>query len=138
MEDFGYRNDIRDLNNVAPRVGFAWNVKGDNDFVIRGGTGIYFSSANSPTSRSTQALWNGQRVITNTFVNDGKPGWVLDPTRGVTADEVLSGRFRCSRRASRSSRTTSRCRYAWQAMIGFQKQLTELIGFDADLVQYKG
>jgi hypothetical protein len=28
--------------------------------------------------------------------------------------------------------------YAWQNMVGFQKQLTEAMGVDADLVQYKG
>jgi len=80
--DFGYRNNIRDLNNVAPRVGFALNVNKANDFVIRGGTGLYFSTAaaNQPID---QSLWNGQRVIANTYVNDGKPGWVLDPTRAL-------------------------------------------------------
>ncbi len=36
-------------------------------------------------------LYNGQRVIANTYTNDGKPGFMHDPTRGVTADQVLSG-----------------------------------------------
>ncbi|MGC4049054.1 MAG: TonB-dependent receptor [Paludibaculum sp.] len=39
--DFGYKTGIRDLNNFAPRVGFAWNVGGKNDLVIRGGSGLY-------------------------------------------------------------------------------------------------
>ena len=41
--DVGYRNDIRDLNNFGPRVGFAWNVGGKSELVIRGGTGIFYS-----------------------------------------------------------------------------------------------
>jgi hypothetical protein len=137
IENFGYRNDIRDLNNVAPRAGFAWNVTQKNDLVIRGGTGMYFSTAaaNQPID---QALWNGQRVIANSFVNDGKPGWVLDPTRGVTADQVLSGAVPLQPQSISIIARDFEMPVAWQAMLGFQKQLTELLGFDADLVWYKG
>jgi len=31
----------RDLNNLGPRIGFAWNV-GDTGFLVRGGYGIYY------------------------------------------------------------------------------------------------
>jgi hypothetical protein len=31
-----------DKNNLAPRIGFAWDVKGDNKHFLRGGYGVYY------------------------------------------------------------------------------------------------
>jgi hypothetical protein len=137
VENVGYRNNIRDLNNVAPRGGFAWNVTGNNDLVIRGGAGLYFSTAaaNQPID---QALWNGQRVIAASFVNDGQPGWILDPTRGITADDVLEGRVPLPPQSISVIAHDFQMPVAMQSMLGFQKQLTDVIGFDADLVYNRG
>ena len=37
-----------------------------------------------------QQLFNGQRVLVNQYVNDRQPGFMLDPTRGVTAVQVIN------------------------------------------------
>lgn len=136
VEDYGYRQDTRDLKDIAPRAGFAWSPGNSGDFVIHGGSGIYFSTmSEQPVD---QQLYNGQRVIANTYYNDGKPGFVLDPTRGVTAAQVLSGAVPLQPQAIFVNDHAMRMPYAWQNMIGFQKQLNELTGFDADLVEYTG
>lgn len=137
IENVGYRNDIRDLNNVAPRGGFAWNVTGNNDLVIRGGAGLYFSTAaaNQPID---QVLWNGQRVVAASFANDGLPGWINDPTRGVTADDILNGRVPLPPQAISVIAHDFQMPVALQSMLGFQKQLTDVVAFDVDLVYNRG
>jgi hypothetical protein len=136
-ENVGYRNDIRDLNNVAPRVGFAWNVTGTNDLVIRGGAGLFHSIQGGQLTYDAQ-LWNGQKILVNSFPNDGLPGFAVNPTRGVTAADVFAGRVPVPPQAIQVFAHDYDAPETWQAMLGFQKQLTEVFGFDADLVYNKG
>lgn len=43
LSKFGYNNQRSlDKNNFGPRLGFAWDVKGDARTVVRGGFGIYY------------------------------------------------------------------------------------------------
>jgi hypothetical protein len=135
VEDFGYRK-VRDLLNLAPRAGFNWTPTASGDFVIHGGSGLYFSTmSEQPVD---QQLYNGQNVIANTYTNDLQPGFIADPTRGVTAQQVLSGAVPLQPQAIYVIDQKMRMPYAWQNMIGFQKQLTNLMGVDADLIEYTG
>jgi carboxypeptidase family protein/TonB-dependent receptor-like protein len=43
-EDFGLEPK-EDTNNIAPRVGFTYDVRGDSDLVLRGGVGRYYDFA---------------------------------------------------------------------------------------------
>lgn len=136
-ENVGFRNGNRDTNNIAPRVGFAWDVTGDGNLVIRGGSGLFYAVMGGGTAFSTQ-LFNGQRVITNSYANDGRPGFVADPTRGITEDDVLSGR---ATRVPLSNFVTSpdyKMAHMMHNMIGFQKQWSDTVGFGADLIYRRG
>lgn len=134
VEDYGYRDNIRDLHDLAPRAGFAWSPGGSANFVIHGGSGIYYSTmSEQPVD---QQLYNAQNVIGNTYLNDGLPGFVKDPTRGVTAAQVLSGQVPLQPQAIVVIAHTMQMPVSWQNMLGFQKQLTDSMGFDADLVEY--
>jgi len=136
-ENVGFRNGIRDLNNVSPRVGFAWNVTGDNRLVVRGGSGLFYTVMGSAHIIDMQ-LWNGQRVVANAYENDGRPGFLQDPARGVTEDDVLSGRVPLAPQNPTVVSETMRMPYTWQSIIGVQKQLTDVMAFDADFIYWRG
>ena len=136
-ENVGFRNGIRDLDNVAPRVGFAWNVNGDNRFVIRGGTGAFFTVMGAGPLVDMQ-LWNGQRVIVNSYPNDQQPGFIQDPSRGVTSEDILAGRVLLAPQNVTVASERMRMPYTWQSVLGLQKQLSDVMAFDADLTYWRG
>jgi hypothetical protein len=132
-----FRSDNRDLNNVAPRFGFAYDVGGRGDLVIRGGSGVFYTISSSNVTFSQQSF-NTERILVNSYPNDRLPGFLDDPTRGVTPDDVLNGRVPLPPQSPRVIASNYVMPYTWQTSIGFQKQLGPDIGVDADLVYWKG
>jgi hypothetical protein len=129
--DFGYSKRIRDLGNIAPRAGFTWNVGARNDLVIRGGTGLYYALPQTQYTYSPQLF---SRMITASFNNDGRPGFLTDPTRGVdTFDQALAA---APPQAARIFSKDFENPFTWQSSIGFQKQLNSVTGVEVDLVNY--
>src|SRR5205085_5367915 len=57
-----------DKNNISPRIGFAWDLKGNSHSVLRGGYGIYYDQSflNVPLFAVQQA----NPEIYATFLND--------------------------------------------------------------------
>ncbi|MBI3493761.1 MAG: TonB-dependent receptor [Acidobacteria bacterium] len=132
--DFGYKTGIRDLTAVAPRVGFAYNVGGRNDLVIRGGSGLYY---NAPVSNVTYSHQFYDRAVAASLLWDRQPGFMENPTRGVTADDYLLGRVPIPRQAGRIIDPKFKMPYTWQSSIGFQRQLGPVMGVEADLVHWR-
>jgi hypothetical protein len=134
----GFRDNLRDTNNIAPRVGFTWRPTSSTDFVVRGGTGLFYGGIDTQVP-ANQYKRNGQREVEMSYVYDGRPGWVADPTRGITAEDVLSGRIPSNLPLVIAPIAHDfEMPYTWQTVVGFQKQLTNVMGFDADLVFHRG
>jgi hypothetical protein len=131
-----YRTDMRDTDNISPRAGFTWNVTGRSDFVIRGGSGLYYSINDSNTTFSQQSF-NGERIIVNSFPNDNQPGFVQDPLRGRTPQDFLSGRFPLPPQNPRVIAHDYHMPKTWQSILGFQRELGEAMAVDADLTYSK-
>jgi hypothetical protein len=132
--DFGFRQDIYDHKNFAPRGGFSYNVGGKNDFVVRGGTGLYYATPVSNVTYSQQ-LYN--RFTFATFNNDGRPGFSTSPTRGVTSDDILTGRVPLPAQTTRILSPDFKMPYTWQYSAGFQKQLGSVMAIESDLAGWQ-
>jgi hypothetical protein len=132
-----YPNNLRDLGSVAPRGGFTWNVGGRGDLVIRGGSGLYFSIPDSNTTFSIQSF-NGERILVNSFANDGQPGFIQDPTRGRTPEDFLSGRYPVPPQGPRVIAHDYQMPSTWQSILGMQKQIGSQLGVEADFTHWKG
>ena len=132
-----YPNGLRDLANVAPRGGVTWNVGGRGNLVLRAGSGLYYSIPDSNTTFSQQSF-NGERILVNSFNNDGLPGFLQDPTRGRTAEDFISGRYPLPAQSPRVIAHDYRMPYTWQSMVGFQTQVGSEWGVEADLTHWKG
>jgi hypothetical protein len=131
--DYGYKTDIRDWKNIAPRAGFTYNVGGGNDLVIRGGSGLYFAS---PVSNVTFSPQFYSHLVAATFANDGRADFITNPTSGITAEQIFSGQVRTPAQTVRTIATDFKAPYTWQSSIGFQKQINSVTAFDVDLTHW--
>ncbi len=135
--DFGYKDGIRDNKNVAPRTGFTYNVGGRNDLVIRGGTGLYFTT---PVSNMTFSPQIYSQMVTAAFLPpasgacpDGSQ-WITHPACGVsTYDQAKAA---APAQSPRIISPDYKNPYTWQSSIGFQKQINTVTGFEMDLTHF--
>ena len=102
--NFGYQPGVRDLNNVAPRVGFAYNVGGNNDLVIRGGTGLYY---NFPVSNVTYRQQFYNNAVAAVFLPTGTELPRRPAARRHAGGLSVRRACRSRRRRRRSSRPTT-------------------------------
>ncbi|MFA5908366.1 MAG: TonB-dependent receptor [Vicinamibacterales bacterium] len=135
--DLLYPNNLRDIGSVAPRAGFTWNVGGNGTWVIRGGSGLYYSIPDSNTTFSIQSF-NGERILVNSFPNDGRPGFLTDPTRGITQADIQSGKVPLPAQSPRVIAHDYQMPSTWQSIIGFQGQIGPQLGIEADFTHWKG
>ena len=130
-----YQTGLKDHNNVAPRVGFTYNVTDKSDLVIRGGTGFYYNVPDSNTTFSQQSF-NGVRILVNSFPNDRLPGFINDPTRGKTGQDFIDGKYPLPAQNPRVIAHDYKMPYTWQSVLGFQKQLGDVMSVESDMTYW--
>src|SRR6185503_6536587 len=135
--DFGFKDNIHDNTNFAPRVGFTYNVGGKNDLVIRGGTGLYYTT---PVSNMTFSPQIYSQMVTAAFLPpasgrcaDGSL-FVTNPSCGITTYD--QAKAVAPAQSPRIISPDYKNPFTWQSSIGFQKQINQVTGFEVDLTHF--
>jgi hypothetical protein len=76
-------------------------------------------------------------MVSASIPYDNKPGFVLDPLRGLTGQDFLSGKVPLPPQAKNVEDPNYRNPITWQYSVGFQKQLGPTMAVDSDLIGYK-
>lgn len=81
-----------DLNNFAPRIGFAWDLFGDGRTSIRGGYGIYYETINADSAAQENPPFAGFLSVYR--------GNAADPfgsTGAIAPPATVTGKFGCTK-----------------------------------------
>jgi Carboxypeptidase regulatory-like domain/TonB dependent receptor len=109
--------------NVAPRLAFAWDPFGTNKTTIRGGWGIFYNNVITNETLFTSFLASQRSVVIS---NPGYP----DPfVRGSSIPQTLS---------TYVAQVDQPLPRAYQATLGFQRELAPGLSVGADYVNSRG
>jgi hypothetical protein len=118
-----------DGDNIAPRFGFAYDLRGNGHTVIRGGAGRYYGNIllNIPMNEARDR----NRRVSVTILNPS----LTDPLGGLTLEDALARQTVRSRVVMDSNYDTP---VQDQMSIGLGQQLGERFGWEADYVHSNG
>jgi hypothetical protein len=133
----GSRTDRKnDYNNFGPRIGFAYDVKGDAKAVIRGGYGLYYDEIFS--NITLYEYWS--QVNSPTFFVSFSPP-AFTPNQYRANRDALRRSFADPSFAGQILRLTApdlQQPYAHQANLGFSFEPLRRLAFDVDYVHQEG
>jgi hypothetical protein len=134
-----------DKNNVAPRLGFAYQVSDKS--VIRGGWGLFFTELEDDALHQSYVLTQNTTI---TIPNNGRPDFGLNPFNGAKptyeqvlarACDVVGQPFNSPTCFPRSTGNGSEVpfgahdtSYSHMVSIGMQRELAANVGFDTNFV----
>jgi outer membrane receptor protein involved in Fe transport len=120
-----------DVDNVQPRLGFAWDFLGNGRTVIRGGGGKYYDQVYLNLTYNQRLQNSGQNVNVTTFNTTNNPNFINDPLGGRGFEELKNagGLRNVSRIQSGAEQP-----HTWSSSIGLAHQLTPSTALAADYV----
>jgi hypothetical protein len=144
LEDFGAQPRT-DKNNVQPRVGAVFDLRGDGRDVIRGGWGVYNDFAYIASNAATamfDALGGGGAtfLVAGTLPNgiikpDGTPFRITDPIESIASLDIIRG---TPPRFGEVVSPLLEQPYTRQANVGWSHLLDDATSISADYVRVDG
>ena len=141
--DFGFISGQRDLLDIGPRFGVTYDLTGDTRTILRGGSGVFYST---PDSGSVYSFQLSNQEIQGEWLYTGQPDFMTNPRGGVTTAQMydcLSSPSTCSVRLPPQPAQirgelngTFRNPRTWQNTVGIQKQIGPNVGVDVEVVQW--
>lgn len=132
----GYETERKtDKNNIGPRAGFAYDVKGDGKYIVRGGYGRYYDEIFS--NITLYEYWS--QVNSPTFFISTAP--TFTPAQYIANREAIRASFIDPSFAGQPLRLTApdlQQPYADQVNVGFSMQPSKTFAFDIDYVHSSG
>jgi hypothetical protein len=140
-------NRPHDANNIAPRLGFAFQT--DDRTVIRGGYGMFFTQLESDAAHQSE-LWT--RTTIPQILNDGRADFAVNPFNGpkptyeqmlANSCDLTNNRAGCFRRSvtieipgpsEKGMDKVHEVSYSHQASVGVQRQIGTGMAFEANYV----
>lgn len=108
--------------NFAPRVGFAYDLKGDRKTVLRGGTGLYFADIQA-NQVINQSIFNGEKSIQASVNRTATVSINLaNPFGGISGEDFVSGRAPTPIQNIQVLDRDARTPFSFQSSIGFEHQ----------------
>jgi hypothetical protein len=120
--------------NFQPRVGFVYDLTGDQKTMLRGGSGLYYSQVFLNVTFYVEQT-NHVRLLTLNFFNNGNPNFAKDPLQGKTFADfqnlIGNPQFPLDVYVMPPNTVTP---HVWNSSIGIQRQILPEMVVSADFV----